>query len=93
MSKLAQLGGAAEEEEGPAPPSVPFTPEPLPFCLAAAAATAGNSVRAAAAEGASNPEGPNPKPSIWSAREEAGDISGEGAAAWGLVLRRLDIPR
>ena len=80
--------------EGPAPPPVPFAPEPMPFRPAAAAATAGKSVRAVAdAEGASNPEGPTPKPPIWSASEEAGDKSGAGAAAWGLVLRRPDIPR
>ena len=85
--------GAAEEEEGPAPQPVPFTPEPLPFRPAAAAATAGKLVRAAADAGASNPEGPTPKPPIWSARDEAGDESGEGAATWGLVLRRPDIPR
>ena len=85
------FGEAEEEEEGPAPPPVPFMPEPLPFRPAAAAA--GKSVRAAADAGASNLEGPTAKSPNLSARDEAGDESGEGVDAWGLVLRRPDIPR
>ena len=86
------VGDAEEEEEGPAPPPVPFTPEPCPFRPASAGA-AGKSVRAAADAGESNPVGPTPKPAMWSARDEAGDGegSGTGAAAGALVLRRPDI--